>query len=47
MYTKCIPVFCKGSYLCSKHQLELISFIRDYCNGICGSVLYVIKCNGT
>ena len=37
----------EDSYLCSKHQLELISFIRDYCNSICGSVLYVIKCNGT
>ena len=35
------------SYLCSKHQLELISFIRDYCNGISSSVLHVIKSNGT
>ena len=35
------------SDLCSKQQLELICFIRDYCNGISSSVLYVIKCNRT
>ena len=34
-------------YSWSKHQLELVSFIGDYCNGICSLVFYVIKCNRT
>ena len=34
-------------YSWSKHQLKLVSFIPDYCNGICSSVFYVIKCNRT
>ena len=34
-------------YSWSKHQLKLVSFIRAYCNGICSSVFYVIKCNRT
>ena len=34
-------------YSWSNHHLELVSFIRDYCNGICSSVFYVIKCNRT
>ena len=34
-------------YSLSKHQLELVSFIQDYCNGICSSVFHVIKCNRT
>ena len=34
-------------YSWSKNQLELVSFIRDYSNGICSSVFYVIKCNRT
>ena len=34
-------------YSWSKHQLELVFFIQDYCNGICSSVFYVIKCNRT
>ena len=34
-------------YSWTKHQLELVSFIRDYCNGICSSVFYVINSNKT
>ena len=34
-------------YSWSKRQLKLVSFIQDYCNGICSSVFYVIKCNKT
>ena len=29
-------------YSWSKRQLKLVSFIRDYCNGTCSSVFYVM-----
>ena len=34
-------------YSWCKHQLKLVSFMQDYCNGIFSSVFYVIKCNRT
>ena len=34
-------------YSGSKRQLKFVSFIKDYSNGICSSVFYVIKFNRT
>ena len=34
-------------YSWSKHQSKLVSFVQDYCNGICSPVFYFIKCNRT